>query len=155
MADVTPIKPRLLPKNFGEASFGHRRWYADLSESNTLADAMQPYFWVDAVDKLSGHDSNYTRAIGDIIEVRKLDSGLYAELIVREIGKGFIKVDQLRMAEPEAVIVPEGPLEPKWNVGKRCWEVIRKDNKQQMFTGYQTKAKAVEAITDHMKAMAA
>ena len=153
---ATPIKHKLLNKNFGVASFKFNRWSASLDESQSLDDALAAHFWAEQSTALMGHDANAPKGRGDIIEIRKLDTGLYAELMVDEIGKGFIKVHVIRTDAPAEVVIPETvPFTTRWNVGKLCHEVVRKMDKQVMASNFQTKARAAEWIAKHMQAMAA
>ena len=152
--DVKPA--RALDRSFGLVEFKFRRWSVELEENQTLDDTLDPKFWTNQAAKIMGHTENDPKGRGDIIEVRKMDSGLYAELFVTEVGKGFIKVVLVRAAEAPKVDVPEGsPLTTKWNVGKRSHDVVRVSDNQVMATGFQTKPSAVSWINDHMKAMAA
>lgn len=155
---AAPVKPaaRMLTKNFGVSSYRYNRWSADLDETQTLEDALQPRFWIDQSALLMGHDKANPKGRGDIIEVRKPDTGLYAELLVMEIGIGFIKVQLIARAEGKDPPIPENsPLTPKWNPGKRAHDVIRKDTNQVMASGFQSKEAAAQWIVDHLKAMAA
>lgn len=147
---------RILDKNFGVASFRYNRWSADLDESQTLDDALVPEFWANSADKIMGHDKANPKGRGDIIEVRKLDTGLYAELIVMEVGRGYVVTRLIRTYEPPAATtVANAPLDVRWNAGKKTHEVFRVSDKQLMSGGFQTREKAQAWIADHMKAMAA
>ena len=153
---MSEAKRRMLSKNFGVASFKYNRWSAELEEDQELEDALQPTFWAELVGQLIGYDKNNPRGRGDIIEVRKRSTAMFAELIVTETGPGYIRVELLRKAEPPVVEIPEdNPFTTRWNVGRQVHEVIRKSDKFVMAGGFQTKAKAAEWITDHMKAIAA
>lgn len=150
------VGQRLLTKNFGLGSFKFNRWSAELDEAQRLEDALDPTFWAGQADTIMGHDKTKPRGRGDIIEVRKADSGLYAELLIVEIGKGFVRVKTIARAEPEAVELPEkSALTTKWNAGAKTHEVVRKSDAQVMRSGFQTKASAAAWIAEHMKAMAA
>lgn len=149
-----PARQRMLAKSFGLAEHKFRRWSAELTEAQTLEQALDPTFWADQVGLMSGHDKSKGR--GDIIEVRKLDTGLYAELLVTEIGVGFVRVELIGSTEPKAVEIPAGAkMATRWNAGARTHEVIRKSDGQVMAQGFQTKAAAAAWIEKHMQAMAA
>ena len=97
-----------------------------------------------------------SKGLGDIIEVRKPDTGLYAELIVLAIGKGYVKTDVLLKYEPKTVNLDKGsPLATRWNVGRNCHEVVRESDKTVMQGGFQSKADAVAWIAGHLRDMAA
>lgn len=150
----TPIKRRILDRNFGVSTFKFNRWSAELEEAETLDDALDPTFWATQVGKLMGHDK--TKGRGDIIEVRKADTGLYAELLVTEIGVGFIKVKLIARAGDEAVALPkDAAFTTRWNPGKKTHEVIRRHDNTVMVGGFQSKLAAADWIADHLKAMAA
>lgn len=152
----TPIKRRMLSKSFGVASFKFNRWSAELDETQSLEDALEERFWSDQSAQIMGHDKTNPKGRGDIIEIRKLDTGLFAELLVTAIGAGFVRVSLLRKQEPAAVAIPEGvPFTTKWNVGRRGHEVIRKGDNAVMAGPFQTKDEAAAWIVTHMKAMAA
>ena len=153
------IKHRLLGKNFGLSSFKFNRWSAELEEAQTLDDALDPTFWANHVETIQQDKTGGARKLhgrGDIIEVRKLDSGLYAELLVVETGRGYVRTVLVREAKlPEVSAPEESPLTTRWNVGNRCHEVIRKADSVVMQGGFQTKAAAVAWIADHLGKMAA
>lgn len=154
MAD--PIKKRASMRNFGITTFKFNRWSVELPEEHSLEDVMEPTYWVDIASQVMGHDKAAPKGRGDVIEIRKLDTGLYAELIVTEVGNGFLKVRQLLRDQPAVPEVSEGsPLKTKWNVGKRSHDVVRAADGQVMASGFQTKEKAIEWIEDHLRKMAA
>lgn len=150
-----PIKQRMNAKNFGLniGGFKRNRWFAELEEKQTLDDALDPTFWVAQADEIMRPAH---KGLGDIIEIHKPDTGLYAELKVSETGKGFVKAVVVREAKPEEVVLPENSaLTTKWNVGARSHDVIRAADKQVLASGFQTKAAAAVWIADHLKKMAA
>lgn len=145
--------PKILDRQFGLVEFKFRRWSAELTEEQTLEIALDPTFWAGQVDKIMGHDKSKGR--GDIIEIRKADISLYAELLIVEIGAGFVKTVLISEAKPESIEIPaSSPLATKWNVGKRCHEVVRVADNQVMHSGFQTKTSAAAWIDDHLKKMA-
>ncbi len=156
MAEPVVHQQNLLNRNFGVETFKFNRWSVELTEAQTLADAMRPEFFAEASATIMGHNPTSPKGLGDVIVVRKLDTGDYWELVVREVGKGYVKTQLKAECRPAEVIVPEtSALTIKWNVGKRCHEVIRKDTNAVMSSGHQTKQKAADWIADHMRAMAA
>jgi hypothetical protein len=138
---------RQLDKNFGVATSSSRAGRRSSTSSRRSRTRSIPTFWAAQAEKIMGHDKLKPKGRGDIIEVRKPDSGLYAELLVTEIGTGFIKTVLVRSAEPPAVEVPEGrPLATKWNAGTKMHDVVRKTDNQVMRAGFQTKAAAAAWI---------
>ena len=99
-----------------------------------------------------GHDKAHPKGRGDIIEVRKPDPGLYAELLVTEVGTGFVRVRPIKAYEPAQVDVKsESPMTTKWNFGKKVHEVIRKSDGAVMAGNFQSKESAVAWIENYMK----
>jgi hypothetical protein len=149
-------KRRMSARNFGISTFKFNRWSAELTEEQSLEDALKPEFWVDLAPQVIGHDPTNLKGRGDIIELRKLDTGLYAELIITEVNKAYLKVRLQHKDQPPVAEVSEAsPLATKWNVGKRMHDVIRKADGQVLAAGFQSKEKAIEWIDDHLRKMAA
>lgn len=145
---------QLNERQFGELSFKFRRWSAELSPDQTLEDTLVPEFWKMQAQVIAGHDKVNPRGRGDIIEVRKLDTGAYAELLVTEVGPGFIRVRPLKASE--APVVKEdtsSALTTKWNIGTKRHDVVRKADGQVMQSGFQTKDSAVAWIATFTQKM--
>lgn len=137
---------------FNVAGQFHNRWQLDLPEHIELDAVFDPSAWVHLVDVIWGHDKKGGR--GDIIEIRKIDVGLYAEVMVQEVGPGFVKVVPIRAYEPKAVeIAEEVPFKVQWNPGRQRHEVRRKADNQVMAGDFQSKESAKAWIDNHMKAM--
>lgn len=150
------VQQKMLDRNFGVASFKYNRWSADLEEHQTIEDALTPQFWASQSEKIMGHNRASPKGRGDIIELRKPSTSLYVELLVTEVGTGYIKVAAIRQHLPEAIALPENlPFEVRWNKAKKGHEVVRKADKLVMAAGpFQTPEAAAAWIADHMKAMA-
>lgn len=145
---------KFLNKDFGVVQFKFNRWSLELAPDQDVESVFDRAAWVNLAPVIMGHDKS--RGRGDIIEIRNLATGLYAEVMVQEIGPGFVKVVPIRAFEPKAVELPESsPLETRWNVGARAHEVIRKADKQVMRGGFQTKESAAAWIAEHLQAMKA
>lgn len=139
-------------RNFGLAEFKRNVWHLKLEEAETFDDATNSASWVNLVDKIIGHDK--ARGPGDRIEVWKPDTGAFGEMIINEIGPGYVRANFIRAYEPKVAEIPEGvPFVTRWNVGKRAHDVLRKADNQVMAGGFQSKNKAVEWINDHMAKM--
>lgn len=145
MAD-TPIIPKFRSNDFGVSSFKKNDWHLTLTEAHSMEHVSNPRLWGDLLGKI---------ARGDTIEAFKPDSGAWARFVVTEAGVGFIKLGKTESFTPAEVIVPEVGLEPKWNVGKRAFDVIRSADRFVMKDGFQTKRAAVDWINDHTKKVAA
>lgn len=143
-------------QNFGRSDFKFNRWSLELLESETIESVMDSVSWKDILHILMGQDKTSPGGRGDFIEVRKMDTGLYAEFLVLEIGAGFVKLAPIRAFEPKVEEVADSaPLTTKWNVGKRAHDVIRKSDNTVMKSGFQSKGAAIDWINEHLKAMAA
>lgn len=157
MTDTTALKPEpikhRLKARIQVAGQLNNRWQAYLTEAQTIENALDGPFWTDAAETIKGHDGKQGRM--DIIEVRKADTGQYWELIVDEVGKGYLKV-HLLFRDP--IVIPQvsegSPLVTKWNVGKNGHEVIRVADRQLMAGPFPTKQKAMDWIADFMKTTA-
>jgi hypothetical protein len=150
------VRQRMLDKNFAlnVAGFKFNSWSALLEESQTIEHALDPKFWSDQVGKIIGHNKAGGR--GDIIEVRKLSTGLYAQLSIVEIAVGYVRVELIRGAEPsQAEVAEDCPLTTRWNAGAKTHEVIRKGDNAVLQGGFQTKNGAVAWLLDHINKMAA
>jgi hypothetical protein len=66
---------------------------------------MDPTFWRHMADLMMGQDRS--RGRGDLIRVFKPDTAEFAELLVVEIGKGFVKTRLIRAVEAEQIDLPE------------------------------------------------
>lgn len=142
----------LLDRNFGEISFKFRRWSAELTPDQTLEDTLVPEFWKSQAGTIAGYDKTNPKGRGDIIEVRKPDTGTYAELLVTEVGPGFIRVRPLKAYEPPPVeLQPDRALTTKWHFGRKMHDVVRKIDGQVMASNFQTKEAAVAWIEDFYK----
>jgi hypothetical protein len=156
MTEPTARMSRMTGKNFGPATYRYNQWDADLDENQTIEDALNPRFWVDQAGTLMGHDKGNPKGRGDLIHLRKMDTGMYVKLLVTEIGPGYVKVIVVEGAQPKEPEMPESsPLTTKWNVGRRVHEVVRKIDGGVLSTGHQTKQGAIDWITEHTKQMAA
>ncbi len=143
-------------RNFGVASFKYNRWSLDLEENQTIEHALDPSNWAHLASRIMGSDKANPKGRGDIVEVRKIETGLYAELIVTEVSQSHVRVRLLRNQEAEAKPVPEeSPLKPRWNPGRKMHEVVRVADNAVMQSGFQTRDLAVNWISDHLSKIAA
>ncbi len=140
---------KLLAGDFAETAVHHNRWSAHLSEGFTLEDVTKEVFWANIAPKLRP---------GDIIEIRKNDNSLYAELYVRACDAAWANVSVMGdhpMGPADDVVPANVPFDVKWTAGKQCFEVIRRLDRQVVHSGFALRERAVEWIRDHLKAMAA
>jgi hypothetical protein len=146
------MRKSLLERSFGEISFKFRRWSAELAPDQSIEDTLVPEFWRMQAQAIMGYDKANPKGRLDIIEVRKPDTGMYAELLVTEVGPGFVRVRPIKAYEPAPVEVKDDcPLTTKWNFGRKLHDVIRRTDGQVMASGFQTKDAAVSWIDNHIK----
>lgn len=139
--------PKFKSNDFGVASFKRNEWHLTLTESQSMDDVMNPRLWGDLLGRMDR---------GNTLEVFKPDSGAWSRFVVVESGPGHIRLGKTESYSPAEVVVPQDVgLEPKWNVGKRAYDVIRSVDKFVMSGGFQTKESAVAWINDHQKKVAA
>lgn len=135
-------------------------WRADLPETQSFDDCLDPTFWMHVVDKVAGENKTNPRGIGDEVSVFKRDTMAKRKYMIVGIGSGFI-----RLAEIERVEVPVGeelseksPLKVKWNPGKKGHEVrrVEAEGSYTVLAGpFQTRTQAIDWINDHLAKMAA
>lgn len=143
---------QIMVKNFAALGFRYRIWDADLTASDTLADALRPSFWASVTDKIVGGEDTAPKdmkGVGDIIVVRQPSTGLLAVVSVVEVGLRFLGV-RLEWANlPPEIELPEDCIATlRWNEprpGQRgSWDVLSKANKRVLQAGFQTKAAAAD-----------
>ena len=127
-------------------------WVVLLPEGYTVADALQPSFWANVARQFEPKFHHFIDILND---ERTLFARLYVravqenQLIVAQIGEtqrfGPVNVDHL------------GKLKPKWNVGKRGWDVVRASDGMvvQDGTKFGVQEQAQAWIDDHLKKLAA
>jgi hypothetical protein len=129
------------------AAYAHNRWAATLEFGVALEEALKPEFWAHVAKRFKP---------GDIVEVRADDGSFYADLYVRAVGAVFAKVEVLFAKELGAGLAADtDKLDVKWNVGKRCFSVVRKSDNSVVREGFQIKEDAIAWMNDHNKQMAA
>jgi hypothetical protein len=137
-------------------------WRADLPESQSFDDCLDPTFWMHVVDKVAGDNKANLRGIGDDVVIFKRDEMSKRTYMITGIGAGFIRLTEKKSERVEvetAEVSEASPLQTRWNVGKRGHEVVRTEGNGAFVTvlagPYQTKAEAVAWINDHLAKMAA
>ena len=139
----------LSERQFGEISFKFRRWSAELTQDQTIEDTLVPEFWKQAAATIIGYDKANPKGRGDIIEVRKPDTGDYLELLVTEVGSGYVRVRPIKVSTaPAAQENPDSAMTTKWNIGTKRHDVVRKSDGQVMAKDFQTKDSALAWIAN-------
>lgn len=157
VVDIAPRqRTRILQKDFKLVEFASRRWSASLQEGQSLDDAMQPEFWADVA-----RGDNRGLLAGDVIEVRSFDHSFFAELYARKVNQGTALVALIRAVDfvdrkAEAAAAKHNDvLTPRWNLGKRCFDVVRSSDKEIISTGHKLKEDAQAWIGDHLRSLKA
>lgn len=146
---MTETTKKFAERSFGLAEFQRNVWHITLGEHETFDDALNGPSWSNLVSKIIGHDK--TRGPGDRIEVWKPDTGAFGEMIITEVGPGYVRANFIRAYEPKLIEIDEDvPFVTRWNVGKRRHEVLRRADNQIMQGDFQSKEKAVAWIADHI-----
>jgi hypothetical protein len=144
------------------SGFATNIWRADLPETQSFEDCLDPTFWMHVVDKVAGENKAMPRGIGDDVVIFKRDAMSKRTFMITGIGAGFMRLTEKtseRVEVTSAEVGEASPLQTRWNVGKRGHEVVRIEGNGALVTvlagPYQTKAEAVAWIDDHLKRMAA
>ena len=147
-------KPRTLPdfalKRPNEAMTVD--WVVVLPEGYPFEDCLRSAFWA--------HVARYfDRRAHYFITVLNDEHSFYARLYVRAVQENQLIVD---IVDPPKIFGPQatekvGALIPKWNVGKRGYDVVRASDGQVVQDGsrFGVKEQALAWINDHLAKIAA
>lgn len=131
-----------------EAQYAYGRFSVTIDPEWSLADVLKPEFWSNvshrfAFDKVTQTSSQR----GAIIDVRKEDNSLYAELYVVDADKTSLTVELLRKYEfgKKLNTVESTQYESRWNAGKKAYQVIRNSDRE-VVEQFKSKADALDWI---------
>lgn len=152
MTEPTPLKGMnpLPVRRFQPGEYARVIYYAVPEAGTPISDLKKPEYWAHVADKLKASDR---------IEVEAEDGSYFLELLVRDVGRTWAKVDVLREKELDNVNMElsedlkEYDVMHKGKIDKWC--VIRLSDKSKVFEGGNSKQDAVNWLTDHLKALAA
>lgn len=149
MTEEKKAKPSILLKNVRGAEFARSIWCATVEQGTVESDILRPEYWAHIAHMLKQ---------GDRIEVECEDLSYFAELYVKQSGKGWAQVTTMRFINLEAPQAkqdadPEYSIQFKGKISKWC--VIRVKDKTMVHEGAESQAIAMAWMTDHMKVMAA
>jgi hypothetical protein len=148
-----PIKipRRMQPRNFllDVSGYVNNQWAARLEEGDTVEEALTSDFW-SHIDKVKVRPQ-------DQITLYTHDGQRRVALFVRAVSKTYLKVGVLSDVDfnPKVAAAADETLVPKWNVGKRKYEVVSTATKQVIQSDFPLKEDALAWIAQHKKAMAA
>jgi len=127
-------------------------WSLILPEGHTVEDTLRPAYWSSIARFFDGKFHNFIDVLND-------EHSLYARLYVRAVQENQMIVTQIGETQifgPVAVEI-DSALEPRWNVGKRGYDIVRKADGMVIQDGskFGVKEQALAWIADHVKKLAA
>lgn len=150
-ADNLQSKNKLLPSRLQVASHVVNEWSA-VAEAGVPYDHIRddPAYWAHIASKLRP---------GDIVHVRADDSAFYARLYVRSAERTAARMIELEYKDfsklGEVPKSQSAEFEVEWAGPHHKWRVVRVKDKTPVQTGFDNKERAIEAMVNHAKAMAA
>ena len=144
-----PLAPprSLIASRFQNAEHARTVWRVVAEEGTTLAEVCKPIFWAHVA---------HTMARFDKIEILADDETWYAELMVRDCGRGFASTVVLSHIEFDAnegdkPVSAEG-FEIGWKGVKRRFVVIREADRTLVKEELPTKAAAMAWVQEFVRA---
>lgn len=142
------IRQLVVPR-FALAEHKRAVWQASVPAGVDFEDVKTPEFFAHVAKKIT---------ICDRIEVLTDDGLYFAELLVQDVGSGYVKTAVLRFVELAPPIKVEGEatkFDVKWMGPHKKHVVIRKSDNFMVREGLATKSEAHDWVAGHVKAMAA
>lgn len=145
MADATPIRIIQAPyiADRQEADFARRHWVISCANGTLPEDIEKREFWANLV-----HDMQR----GDRVEIMPHDGEWFAESIVRLVKGQEIKVGIVTLKKFKDAEVPSekvGDCTIRWMGPKGGYFAIMNPDGSLYKSGFQTKAAAFEALSEH------
>lgn len=127
-------------------------WTHVMRDGIVFEDVLKPEYWT----SLSGKIGVNTR-FNPLVAVVNDEHTFFALLYVRSVQQNQVFVEPILgpFVYGEVETEEDRTLMPKWNVGARHWQVIRKSDRQVVKEGFGVKEQAVEWIDTHLKSVAA
>ncbi len=139
---------KILEQRLKQAEFGRNLWRFEPEEATTFEDVLKPSYWVHVARTLQ---------TGDHIEVVARDQSYFAELFVRSVADGEVRVAVLRKVELDDVAASPAPSEGEYEIkhrGGAGWSVLRKTDRKVMVERLDTKSAAEDWLASHTNALA-
>lgn len=137
--------------NIAPVEFKKTHYVANAELGVTPDDLLKPQFWAHVSGKLKPLDT---------VEVRAEDGSFYAELLVRDKGRGFAKVVFLPgypLMFSDIVDIPAmdvgGEYEIVWKGPQNKFRVVRKTDNHTMKEGFTDKESGRKWVVEHVKAL--
>ena len=150
---VSSVPARLKAQNCCAeyAGHGNTTWAYRLDENEAYELTLDPPAWSPVIARWRG-----MRA-GDLIHVRNFDNSFFAELFVRATGENWLRAVENRKHDHrvKSALPANVPLQRKWNVGKKTYDIVRKDDGAVLASGLKTVEDADAWIKDHLQKLAA
>lgn len=145
---VKPSAPLKLAR-FAEADGVRRAWAVTPETGVTQEDILRPEFWAHVWEKLRPLDR---------IEVRAEDGSFWAELLVVDRRRAWVRVKMIHYV-PIGTLAPTDVIDmdelsirymgPHWK-----WAVVRKKDSEMVIKGFSDKLAAHQAAAEYQKAVA-
>lgn len=127
------------------------QWVLVLQDGHTVEDTLQPSYWANVARLFNGKYENF-------IKVVNVQRTIRYDLYVRAVQENQLIVSldgEVRRFGPKSVVT-DNKLRPKWNVGKRGWDVVNEAGQVvQDGSKFGVEEQAQAWISDHLKKLAA
>lgn len=141
----------LREKNFGPAEYSMTEFCANPELGTMPEDLLKPQYWAHVANKLKPLD---------VIQVRAEDGSYYAQMLVRDRGRSWVKVAFLPgypLMFQDIVNVPAmdvgGEFEVVWKGPQNKFRVVRKSDNHTMKEGFTDKESARKWVVEHIKTL--
>ncbi len=145
---------QLAPNRLTLAETARNTWHVTPEAGTPIDAVLDPKYWAHYAVNPS-----LQVKVGDILQCFAEDNSYFAELIVRHVFRGGMKVAELRrveFGEKDAMPAEDaGEYEVKFQGPKIKWAVVRKSDKRRMSDGHEEKQQAYDWLREHQKALAA
>lgn len=144
----TKLNAFMSPSQFREYAHVNRLWRCNPEVATSFEDLFRPEYWAHVAA---------TVLAGDRIEALAEDMSYFAELLVVDASRNWVKVKLLRKVElteeeAEPLVVDE-EYEVKWR-GNRRWSVVRRVDGAVLQENLASKAEGYAWLADHQKKVA-
>lgn len=147
-AQTNKLPEFITPSKFRETTQVNRHWTATPSVDTPFEDLLRPDYWAHVAANILP---------GDRIDVLAEDMSYFAELLVVDASRQWVKVKLLRKtelsSEESQPIEADDEHEVKWR-GNRRWSVVRKADGAILQEELSSKSAAYAWLSEHQKKVA-
>jgi len=139
--------PVLMPERIDLAEFKLNDWVADLPNSVTLEEAMEPSYWAHTAERMNP---------GDHIRVRAEDGSWIAYLIVVYCERTYARVvlDRVvKLGTDTSIPITSLKHRVEWKGPLHKHSVIRLSDSEMIRDGFRTREEAAVWLSDHEKTL--